>query len=246
MKKNKKIALVQLIPVFFLLAALSGCGVRSISDSGYRAEHRGNAGASNPFYSGELSELAVLGIDPGVEASQEEISRSLAGKQKLVVPKGSSLMLVQSGALMPDEEMLRALEQYYDVAAFSGVPAGRDGGNYATALRLAAAKGGCDTIMVYWGILETARKSKGTKVLSWMPFVGGMIPDEAQEMRIRLKVAFIDVKTGQWEAFSPRPFQDTEVSTRYSREVADQGQVAGLKASAYVDAVDTMVKKYAK
>ena len=135
-------------------------------------------------------------------------------------------MLVQSGALMPDEEMLRALEQYYAVAAFSGVPTGREGGNYATALRLAAAKGGCDTIMVYWGALETAQKSKGTKALSWLPLVGGMIPDEAQEMRIRLKVAFIDVKTGQWEAFSPRPFQDTAVSARYSREVADQGQVA--------------------
>ena len=79
-----------------------------------------------------------------------------------------------------------------------------------------------------------------------MPFVGGMIPDEAQEMRIRLKVALIDVKTGQWEAFSPRPFQDTAVSARYSREFADQGQVAGLKASAYADAVDTMMKKYAQ
>ena len=246
MKKNEKIALVQLVSLFFLLVALSGCGVRSISDSGYRAEHGGNARASNPFYNGELSELAVLGIDPGVAASQEEINRSLAGRQKLVLPKGASLMLVQSGALMPDEEMLRALEQYYAVAAFSGVPTGREGGNYATALRLAAAKGGCDTIMVYWGALETAQKSKGTKALSWLPLVGGMIPDEAQEMRIRLKVAFIDVKTGQWEAFSPRPFQDTAVSARYSREVADQGQVAGLKASAYADAVDTMVKKYAK
>lgn len=246
MKKNKKIAQISLVPILVLLIALSGCGVRSISDSGYRAEHRGNAGAGNPFYSGELSEFAVLGIDPGVAASQEEINRSQAGKQKLILPKGSSLMLVQSGALMPDEEMLRALEQYYDVAAFSGVPTGRDGGNYATALRLAAAKGGCDTIMVYWGTLETAQKSKGTKALSWMPFVGGMIPDEAQEMRIRLKVALIDVKTGQWEAFSPRPFQDTAVSARYSREFADQGQVADLKASAYADAVDTMMKKYAQ
>jgi len=33
-------------------------------------------------------------------------------------------------------------------------------------------------------------------------------------MRIRLKIALIDVATGQWDAFSPKPIQDTSASAR--------------------------------
>ena len=53
-----------------------------------------------------------------------------------------------------------------------------------------------------------------TKAVSWVPIVGGIIPDESQEMRIRLKIALIDVATGQWDAFSPKPIQDTSASAR--------------------------------
>lgn len=245
MKKGRCILHIQLVSVLFLLTALAGCGVRSISDSGYRAENGGSVKAGNPLYSGELSEFTVLGIDPAATVTLEEINRFLAKQQKFTLPKGSSLMLVQSGALLPDEEMLRALEQYYNVTAFSGVPIGRDSGNYAMSLRLAAARSGCEKIMVYWGILETAQKNKSAKVLSWMPLVGSIIPDESQKMRIRLKVALVDVKTGQWDAFSPQPFQDSADSARYERESVDQGQVTSLKAKAYADMAEKIAKKYA-
>lgn len=41
------------------------------------------------------------------------------------------------------------------------------------------------------------------KVVSWVPILGALVPDENQRMRIRLKVALIDVKSGKWEMFSP-------------------------------------------
>ena len=226
------------ISIFLTVLALQGCGVRSISDSGYQAESQGRfRPASNSLYKGELTEFEVLGIASQTPASQEEINRSLEDRQRLTLPKGSPIMLVQSGAIMPDDQMVRALESHHRIVAFSGIPTEPSNGNIAPALRLAAARGGCEKIMVYWGILETAQKDMSTKTVSWVPIVGGMIPDESQEMRIRLKVAIIDVKSGQWKTISPKPIQDTSVSARYSRASSDQRQVEALKSQAYAELV---------
>lgn len=233
--------------VVLIAIAVGGCATRSISDSGYRAEsgYRSQA-SSNPFYKGELSEFEVLGINPEAKITQEEINKAFESKQRLTLPKGSSIMLIQSGALIPDEMMVKALEKYYNVSVFSGVPVSQGTNNYAMSLRLAAAKGGYERIVAYWGLLETAQKGYGTKAVSWVPFVGGAIPDEGQEMRIRLKVAVVDVKTGQWDMFSPEPFQDTAISARHTRESSDQGQVALLKTNAYEAAAQDLVKRYSK
>lgn len=233
------------ISIFLTALALQGCGVRSISDSGYQAESQGRfRPASNALYKGELTEFEVLGIASQTPASQEEINRSLEDRQRLTLPKGSPIMLVQSGAIMPDDQMVRALESHHRIVAFSGIPTEPSNGNIAPALRLAAARGGCEKIMVYWGILETAQKDMSTKTVSWVPIVGGMIPDESQEMRIRLKVAIIDVKSGQWKTISPKPIQDTSVSARYSRASSDQRQVEALKSQAYAELANDIANNH--
>lgn len=232
-----------------IVAFLTGCGTRSISNSGYHADSdRGYGQRNSAFYKGELSEFDVLGIDPKVSVSDREIQAALATKHRLAVPKGSSLMLVQSGAMIPDDVMSKALEQYYNVSVFTGVP--EQGAtavdSYSRALRLAAARGGNERLVVYWGLLETGRENLATKVVSWVPFVGGFLPDESQRMRIRLKVAVVDVKTGQWEMFAPEPFEDVDSSGRYARVSSDQAQVAILKEKGYRAAVDDLVKRYAR
>lgn len=229
------------------VSLLSGCATRSISDSGYQAEPRyGSRASSNSFYKGELSEFEVLGIDPQAKVTGEEITKALEQKQVIKLSKGSSIMLIQSGALIPDEPMVKALEKYYNVSVFSGVPSSQGAISYSIPLRLAAAKGGFEKIVVYWGLLETAQKGLGTKAVSWVPFVGGAIPDESQQMRIRLKVAVVDVKTGQWDMFSPEPFDNAATSAQYSREASDQRQVAFLKKKSYEAAVEDLVKRYSK
>jgi len=237
----------RLVVLIALLAlTLGGCATRSISDSGYRSESGYSKTTTNPFYKGELSEFQVLGIDPQAKVSQEEISRALESKQRLSLPKGSSIMLIQSGALIPDEPMVKKLERYYNVSVFSGIPMSEAGKDYSMSLRLAAAKGGCGRIVVYWGLLETAQKGYATKAVSWVPLVGGAIPDENQQMRIRLKVAVVDVKDGRWEMFSPEPFEDEATSARYTRESSDQEQVAVLKTKAYEAAAEDLVKRFSK
>ena len=234
------------ISILLAVLALQGCGVRSISDSGYQAEAGRLRQSGHSLYKGELTEFEVLGVNPTASVSQEEIQRALENRQQFSLPKGSSVMLIQSGAIIPDDDMIRALETHYRVVAFSGIPASQGDASHADALRLAAAKGNCPTILVYWGILETAQKDMSTKAVSWVPVVGGIIPDESQEMRIRLRMALIDVATGQWTAFSPKAIQDTSASARYTRASSDQQQVAVLKSQAYAELAHAIIKKYAE
>lgn len=243
------------VAVVFALLVIAGCSVRSISDSGYSPNpNMRGPGAGNPFYRGELSEFEILGIDRAQAITEEEIQKSFAAKQAMTIRKGSSILLVQSGAIFPDDRMVRSLEQYYTVAGFSGAPEqsmAQHGSTvapppYSSILRLAAARGGYEKIVVYWGILETAREGLGGKALSWAPFIGGAIPDENQRMRIRLKVAVVDVRTGQWEMFAPASLDDQAMSARYNREASDQEQVALLKDKAYKVAAEDIVKRYAR
>ena len=232
-----------------VVTSLFGCSTRSISNSDYTADSdRGYGQRNNPFYKGELNELDVIGIDLKSPISEKEITEAAASKVNIAIHKGSSIMLIQSGAMIPDEEMVKGMEKYFNVSVFTGVPVAdsNTGGGYSRALRLAAAKGGAQKLVVYWGLLETGREDLATKAVSWFPFIGGAVSDETQRMRIRMKVAVVDVRSGQWEMFSPEPFEDSSTSGRYSRASSDQAQVAVLKEKAYKATANDVVKRYSR
>jgi hypothetical protein len=243
-------ALQRSVLFLFMVVALAACSTRSISDSGYREPGSRDRAASNPFYRGELTAYDVLGIDADKPISDDDIRKALSAKQPVTARKGSAVMLVQSGAAFPDHDMVAALERYYTVAAFSGVPmdsrSNPEAAKYAQVFRLAAAKGGYQTIIVYWGVLESAAEGSGGKILSWLPIIGGSIPDQSQLMRIRLMVAVIDVASGQWETFTPEPFVDAASSAERRRAVSDQEQVALLKTKAYKSAAETLAQRYSR
>jgi len=227
-----------------MLIALIGCTTqRTVSNSGY---YPGN---DNPLYKGELSEFDVLGIEPGEEVTEQDISAAASGKgEQLRLRKGESILLIQSGAMIPEQEMTERMEKYFSVSVFTGVPAqGKNAdASYAKALRYAAAKAGIDKIVVYWGMLETETKDLATKNVSWVPIVGWAIPDQTQEVRIRLKVALVDVKSGQWELFVPKVFEETAYSASLNREQSDRQQIAQLKNKVYQAAVESIVARYLK
>ncbi len=238
------------IPVIIFLLFLSGCATRSISNSGYNQPgYYGGGRADNPFYKGELSEFDVLGIDAGKEITEQEIAvAASARKERLTLRKGDSILLIQSGAMIPDQDMSESADKYFMVSVFTGVPEQDKKSNqsYAKSLRLAAAKAGIGKILVYWGVLESGTKNLATKTVSWVPIVGWALPDQTQEIRIRLKVALIDVKTGQWEIFVPRVFEDTAYSASLNRESSDQQQVALLKTKAYQAAIEGTLARYGR
>lgn len=236
-----------LVPLALAALLFAGCETRSISNSGYRGDGRHRYSAPRDFsYRGELKEFDVLGIDPDASVSESDIQRALDSAQRVRLRKGSNLMLVQSGAFTPDGPMRETLGRSFNVIPFTGLPESpRAGTNYAKALRLAAAQGGCESIVCYWGTLESAQERYGTKAVSWVPIVGWAVPDEKQHLRIRLKLAVIDVRTGNWTLTSPEPRMDAAVSASLNRAGSDQKQVEKLKELAYADAADSLLKAYA-
>lgn len=248
-----------------LCGLLAGCATqRSISNSSYRddADHhvlgyfpRANNSDPGFTYRGELSEFDVLGIERGEAASDLEIQKALDNAKSIKLNANSSILLIQSGAMFPDAPMIAELGRYFHVSPFSGVPPAtrqpnatvtesRDPESFAQSLRLAAARGGNDVVLCYWGVLETEKQDLATKTVSWLPTVGWVMPDEKQHMRIRLKLALIDVRSGNWTVMSPEAFDDARLSTSLHRAAKDQQQVELLKAKAYEASVKDLVERF--
>ena len=251
---TKRVTLLRLPILLTAVLSVAACGMRPISDSGYQADASHSSYAvSNPLYRGEISEFDVLGAGGNVSITEEDIQKSFAARRPLAIMRGSPVMVVQSGAIFPDDPMLKSLAVYYPVVGFSGIPeqAAYDPSKcanpnppYAMVLRLLAAKGGYEKIVVYWGVIETAQEDLATKAVSWIPIIGNGIADQNQRMRIRLKVAVIDVRSGQWETFAPEPVESAATSADRTRVSSDQGQVAALKDAGYKAAADEIARRY--
>lgn len=226
---------------------LAGCGTRSISNSDF--DHRYNyagRGGQMGGYAGELSELDVLGVAADSTITEADISAALRSSGGARLTRTSKILLIQSGADFPDAPMLNAMRQQFAVAPFSGKPQTKpdNAPAYAKALRLAAARGGYDKVVCYWGVLESERKNKVTSVVSWVPIVGYLIPDERENMRIQLKAAIVDVASGRWSIAVPPPTASTSLSSILSRRETDQDLVAKLKEQGYRDLAQTLVQHH--
>lgn len=119
-----------------------------------------------------------------------------------------------------------------------------DAGAYSRMLRLAAARAGASAVVCYWGILESGTEQIATKTISWIPVMNWFVPDECQHMRIQLKMAVVDVVSGNWSVFSVEPPEDKKWSARSRREVADQRQVEALKQKAYKIGARELIQRY--
>jgi len=243
---------------------LTGCfkSTRSISHSAYQEPPhawaglpQANSSSDAAFdYRGELSEFDILGLARNEIASEEDIAKALDAAKQVKLHRSSSILLIQSGAVIPDGPMVTALSRHFGVVPFSGVPPARasqdgqtesfDPQNYSRALRLAAARGGTDVIVCYWGILESETENLATKTISWVPVARWLVPDAKQQMRIRLKVALVDVRSGNWTIFSPKPFEDSRISASPRRGAVDQKQVEHLKQQAYVASAKDLLRLF--
>lgn len=228
------------------LMVLAGCETRSISNSGY--DHRSNYGARAGGYTGELSEVQLLGVTANPTTTEAEIQAALQSRERVLLARNSKVLLIQSGADFPDAPMVDALGQRFSVAPFSGRPPQRQeaDGSYAKSLRLAAARGGYDKIVCYWGVLESEQKNQATKAVSWVPIVGYAVPDQRENMRIRLKAVIVDVASGRWTLVAPPPAASTDLSSIFTRRSTDQTLVAALKETGYRHLASTLADNFAE
>jgi hypothetical protein len=216
-----------------MLVLLAGCTTRSISDSGY---------SPSRFYKGELTELDILGVAPKQEATEENFKRALETAVPPKLRRGDKLILIQSGAPIPDTAMLEETTRYFSVAPFSGIPP-EEKGAFSDSLRLRAAQGGYRYLVCYWGMLESAQQEREGKAVSWVPIVGSFIPDQKQQMRISLKALVLDVGTGGWKMLTSKSYHDASFSSDRSRESTDQQLVLALKTKSYRNLVEELLKE---
>lgn len=208
-----------------LAVLLSGCAVRSISNPvrGY--------GYGNATYAGELSDFDVVGAAGALDSGTSG---------QVTLAEGARVLVVQSGAVFPDERALKALAAHYQVGSASGIPTP---GLHGMGMRDAAARGGFDAVLAYWGTLETSERATAGAAASWVPIAGWFVPDREQRMRIRLRVVVLDVGTGRWRGFEPPPMDDARASSIVTRDGADERQVDVLMEAALPAAVEAVVKE---
>jgi hypothetical protein len=231
----------RIIALLALVLMVAGCQTRSISDSGYRQPY-GWARSESPLYKGELTELDILGAAPAQVATEPIIANALAAAAVPRLKRGDKLIVIQSGAPVADNAMLEEAARYFSVAPFSGIPPTETSG-MAESLRLRAAQGGYPFILCYWGVLESAQEDKEGKAVSWVPIVGSFVPDQKQQMRIRLKALLVDVASGGWRMLTPEAHSDAGYNSRWSREASDQKLVQSLKEQGYKSLIADLLKE---
>lgn len=203
-----------------VLVASTGCTTRSISN------HSGN---DNWLYRGELSQMnviAALSAEGGVP-----------GEGPVIVPAKGKVILIQSGQSAPDPQVVAGLPSGVEVLPFSGIPAPSQGG---VSWRQAARAGGVQTVLVYWGTIETSRVDKVTKAISWTP-VTAWIPDEDQQMRVTVSAVVADVGSGRWSLVTASSRTSQVSSSIFSRDAEDRKQIRELKQDAFDKFLDSLL-----
>ena len=88
-------------------------------------------------------------------------------------------------------------------------------------------------MLCYWGKLESIRDDAVTKTCSWVPIVGGLVPDEVRSTRLRVRAVLIDVASGRSAAFTPPAAENSALSAGVVREGSHDKQIYDLKTRAY-------------
>jgi len=208
------------------VVAAAGCSVRSISDPGIYGADR------NRTYAGELSEFQVVGTDAG------DVSQN----RDFTLRPGQRILVVQSGAVFPDERFLGLLGEHFEVGAVSGMPSSALG---AEGMRHAAARGGFEVIVAYWGILESSETPTGGTAASWVPIAGWFIPDSRHRVRIRLRAVVVDTYSGRWRQLLPTPIEDERLTSMLSHGQVDSAMVERLVGAAAPSLVAALTRDFA-
>jgi len=233
-----------IIKIGLLSLVLSGCSTASISNSGYSKGNANQRSHYNNILSNELDEIQVLGLEDNDVIEKSNIAELLDNAKGINLRKGDSILLIQSGAEFPDSEMVESLSDIYDISTFSGTASKYSERKLNQLLRYSAATGGSSHIVVYWGMVESAERSLGSKSVSWVPFVGWSLPDESTQIRIRLKFAIIDVATGSWKTYQPTPIEEEFTSSIMGREGQKQQKIIELKKLVYASAAKQLHQKF--
>ena len=115
---------------------------------------------------------------------------------------------------------------------------------FSKGIRLAAARAGAETIVCYWPKLESSTHELPTSIVSWAPVLDLVLPHETQSLRLSVRMAVIDVRSGNWSIFTSQPYEKKGIRTASGREHNDQTHVEALRTTAYGEAARELFRRY--
>ena len=195
----------------------------------------------------QLKENEVLGLKNSGRVTNDDINRVLDESASIKIKEGSTILLVQSGVDHPDKGMVEELSKRFVVVPHTGIPneiRSNPEDDISKSLRLAAAHSKAETILVYWGHLEMKRDDLPTSLVSWVPVIDFTVPDEYQRVRMHLKVALVDVRSGKWATFRTEPIESDALTTRFAREHEQKWPLQNTKQRLYRNSVQKLVDGY--
>ena len=142
---------------------------------------------------------------------------------------------MQSGEKTPDTDMQKELEKHYKVATFSGIPPSKkinvnkepstSPNSYMLTQRYFGARGRQSTVIVYWPTLQMGIFDKQANSVVWQDFQPVNNNNQISSLRYLTRYAVIDVKTGNWEMYSPASIETaipiTPASTTKAKDLED-------------------------
>lgn len=215
----------------------------------------------------QLTDRDIFGDELTLDITDEDIRDAVdEAKGPFLVPLGSAVILVQSGSRAPDASMQQAMQQYYQVSTFSGIPVTHKKMPVATvkkttgdeeqgaviqqpetyymeALRYIAAKGRQKMIVVYQDTLEIGRLSPVTKEMNWKKYAGEKLTDGSASLRYLIRFTLVDVTTGEWAAWSPVNVESVVIKQTGTSDTTDQ-QIMSLKQRTSKIAVSDLMRRY--
>lgn len=218
--ETKKI-IVGLTSAIFCLS-LTGC-----SQQGKFIDAQKSTYKPRPVVSPQLTEQELFGWDPSAEITEEDIQDAITqSEEEISIPRNASVILVQSGEKNPDVDMQNELEKYYKVATFSGIYPSKKiavnkeattiANSYMLTLRYFGAKGRQSTVIVYWPTLQMGIFDKQANTIVWQDDQPVSKNDQIRSIRYLMRYAVIDVKTGNWEIYSPTSIETAIPTTPVS------------------------------
>lgn len=227
--ETKKI-IVGITSAIFCLS-LTGCGQQGKFIDAQKSTYK-----PRPVVSPQLTEQELFGWDPSAEITEEDIQDALAqAEDEISIPRNASIILVQSGEKTPDTDMQKELEKHYKVATFSGIsPSKKVTANkepsaatnsYMLTLRYFGARGRQSTVIVYWPTLQMGIFDKQANSVVWQDYQPVNNNNQISSLRYLTRYAVIDIKTGNWEMYSPTSIETaipiTPASTTKAKDLED-------------------------
>jgi len=191
--------------IFIIILGLHGCAYnRSISYSNH---------GYNPSYQGEISQIGFLKDISGNDR--------LDGGEQIKINPDDYVAIIQSGQMMPDEELIQLLPKNLRYMPISGIVSNESS---ETGLRKALSAGGIDKALAYWGNIRRT---------------------PSDMLAIRCSVIIADLKEGIWReyAFETEAVEAADAFWDFNQRKVENRQFSKLKSELYQKMVNTIINQ---